>query len=285
MNNKMKNIFWIVAVMLTAVACYPEQEVSPVIDPTGYPEATIVARSTNKTELVEGDTLWFDITVTGAVSHDVELGIEFLDSSVGDDHDIEIVAGTGVLSAYATSTTIGVIIAEDGEAEPKEGLQFEISFKGDSYWNWQLSPNSDVLNASVSILDYEYTLSWSEATYVYSGDGNAYDMCDWGVDFDIYVANADFSEADWGAATGSCPEHSSFSGLPADTYDIYVDFYDRGDLPADAVLEIPYVVELGSLGSTKNVYEGIYENSDEGASTVIGQVVISEDGTYTVSFE
>ncbi len=261
-------------VIMFLYSCFPEQEVSPVKDPSNNSVATITPQG-DYSIVKEGDTLVFDITVSKMVENAVQFSLQVDESSTIADDDIVIEGGN--LSSYSTGTQLTVIVVPDALPEEGETFVFSISSEEDITWNFQLSPNSDVLMGNTKINNYDFSLDWSEGTF------EDMDMCDWNVDFDIYVANADFSEGVFGGATGACPlESASLSGLPDGTYDIYVDYYDggiEGELPN---VEIPYTASFSHNSGALFTIEGTYNGVDDvGASTVIGQIVIS-GGTYTL---
>lgn len=253
------------------VSC-EEQEVAAVKSPENNPLVTIAPDGDYST-VHEGDTLWFSLTLDKMIENPVEFVPVLSSSSTADEDDFEVLGG--VLPAYALSGKVGVIVLADALPEPGETLAFEVNADDDYAWNFQLNPNYARQTVTVNVLNYDFSLEWSEATY----EGE--DMCEWAIDLDIYPANADFSEYVLDGATGACPlEHGSLASLSADTYDIYVDYY-AGDIPDGAAIEIPYVVTISNNGGEPYTISGSFNSDDVGDSHVVGQIVIA-DGVYTL---
>jgi hypothetical protein len=274
MKNLVINSLVVVAMSVFIWSCNTaEQDVEPIVSATSNPSVTITARQ-SVTSVVEGDTLWFDIVADNMIDGDVDFGPVFTEGSTADADDIEVIGGT--LSAYSLETQVGVVILSDHLVEMGETMKFEVSYGVDDAHSWRLSPNSVFEMVSVSVTSIEYDLDWSEGMY----DGE--DMCEWDIDLDTYVANADFSAYSFAGATGACPvEHQDLVGLPDDTYDIYVDYWDGG-IPAGEALDIPYTLYFSyAAGSQPFMITGTFNSDDIGASVIVGQIVIS-NGTYTV---
>ncbi|MCP4458370.1 MAG: hypothetical protein GY816_10165 [Cytophagales bacterium] len=279
--------FALIVVMLTG--CFPDSEVEGVVTPDDNAVVS-VEQITTEASVAETDTVWIEVSLDKPVAaHSIAFTVEFDSSSTADSHDYEIV-GDMELAAYATSATIGIIALDDEEIEGYETLVLTVgSIEDDEAWNWQLNTEaSSTLTASIGIVDRSFGLSWDEAVYVYSGDGNTYSVCDFGLDLDIYVANSDFSIAEWGGATGACPELAGFLALPAGDYDIYVDFWAVGtDLTAEnppADFEIPFIVSFANYSGGVDTHAGTFLISDEGASTTVGTLTVNADLSFSVTY-
>ncbi len=284
MNRFIENKLYIVLVLLVLTACYPEQDVAPIVPPTNNPVATVTPRASNATSVAEGDTLWFDIVLSAMVKQDIDFAPILTAASTSDASDYEIINGT--VPAFTLTSSVGILIVEDGLPEGAETFAFDFDASGDPGYNFQLNMEaSNTASASVSVSDYDYSLDWTESTYEYS-DGNTYDMCGFGIDLDIYIANADFSVADFGAATGDCPEISSFASLPAGSYDIYVDFYGGEDdlaTVAPPEFEFGYTAQFAGPGDQEVIeLKGSFTVADAGASTVVGTLTVAADGSFEI---
>lgn len=269
---KVKNIY---ALMLAAAAvltsCFPEQDVEPVDPPDNNPMVTITPRG-DYSSIKEGDTLTYDITTDKMIQSPLAFEL-VLDEGATADGDDFVVSG-GTLAAFSPATTLQVIVNAD--MIPETGETFAFSIQPDFHWDWQIHPESDKEPTTIALKDLDYTLDWSAGTY------EEEDMCEWGIDLDIFLLNAAQDEGDFSGATGACPvEHGTMTELPDDTYDIYVDYYN-GDIPALAGATIPYVVTFSNNNGELYTIEGSFNSDDVGAAThVIGQVVVS-GGSYTL---
>jgi len=269
---KLKNIYLVIlmaGVVLTS--CFPEQEVEPVDPPDDNPMVTITPAG-DYSNIKEGDTLTFDISVNKMIQYPLTFEVTLGDESTADADDF-ITAG-GTLAPFTNSTTLSIIVAGDYVPEEKEIFAFTIT--PDFHWDWQINPESDKEPVNATVKDLDFTLDWSAGTY------EEVDMCEWDIDLDLFVMNAAGTEGNFDGATGACPlEHGTLIGLPDDTYDIYVDFWD-GAIPGGAGVEIPYVVTFANSNGAFYTIEGSFNSDDAGADTqIVGQVVIS-GGTYTL---
>ncbi|MEX1240142.1 MAG: hypothetical protein WEB30_10505 [Cyclobacteriaceae bacterium] len=272
MNNKYINSFASLLVTgLLLTSCFQEQEVEPVDPPNDNPVVTITPAATYST-VMEGDTLVFDITVDKMVQNPIAFGVELSDGSSADQDDF--VTSGGTLAAFSPSTTLQVIVTAD--MLPEKGETFAFTIIPDFHWDWQLNPDSDKEPVNVTVKDLDYSLDWSAGTY----EGE--DMCEWGIDLDMFLLNAAQTEGNFDGATGACPlEQGTMIDLPDDTYDIYVDYYD-GSIPADAGAAIPFVVTFSNNNGELYTIEGSFNSNDVGADTrIVGQLVVS-GGTYTL---
>lgn len=254
------------------VSCTPEQEVAPIVPPTNNSKASISPRG-EYANVQEGDTLFFDVTVDKMVKQAIDFSAVFNENSSADASDIEFISNT--LPAYKKSTTIVVVVLADGLAEANEILSFNLNASEDIGYNFQLHPDSDNEVVTVKVSDYDFTLDFSLGTY--EGQG----MCDLHVDLDIIVSNADVANYD--GATGDCPlETGSFASLPDGSYDISVDFYDRGDIPADAGFTIPWIVSISNNSGELYQLEGSFNSDNAGEATAVAGKVEVSNGTFTI---
>ena len=272
MKNKYINAlscFFLTGMFLTS--CFQEQEVEPVDPPDDNPMVTITPAG-DYSSLKEGDTLVFDIAVDKMVQNPISFDIVLAEGSTSDEHDFETEGAT--LAAFSRSTTLTVIVSTDQEAEGAETLAFTIN--PDFHWDWQLNPDGDKEPVTASVKDLTFTLDWSTGTY----EGE--DLCAWDVDLDLFAENADGSAYNYDGASAACPvEMGNLGGLPDDTYDIYVQYWNGG-IPATAGVSMPYVVTFSNNNGGDYTIEGEFNSDDAKKSFhIVGQVVIS-GGTYTL---
>lgn len=272
----MKQIYIYTLILMAGIvftSCFPEQDVEPVDPPDNNPIVTITPRA-DYSSIKEGDTLVYDIATDKMIQTGLVFEVVLDEGSTADGDDF--VTSGGTLAAFSPTTTLRIIITQDMVPETGETLSFSIV--PDFHWDWQIHPESDKEPTSVTLKDLDYTLDWSAGAY------EEEDMCEWGVDLDVFLMNAGQTEGDFSGATGACPvEHGTMVSLPDDTYDIYVDFYDS-DIPDAAGASIPYVVTFSNNNGELYTIEGSFNSDDVGAAThVVGQVVISgSGGSYTL---
>lgn len=263
---------WLLVITMISMVSCEDQDVAAVKTPENNPLVTITPDG-DYSSVEEGDTLWFSLTLDKMIENPVEFAPVLSETSTADADDIEVLGG--VLPAYSLSGRVGVIVLADAMPEPGETLAFEVNADNDYAWNFQINPDYARQTVTANVKNFDFSLEWSEATY----EGE--DMCGWGIDLDIYPANADFSDYTLDGASAACPlEHGSFVGLSDDTFDIYVDYYDGG-LPDGAGLEIPYVVTISNNSGEPYTITGSFNSDEIGDSHVVGQIVISE-GVYTL---
>lgn len=268
---KRANIYAFILVGGFVLASCNEQEVEPIDSPNDNPMITITPRA-DYSSLKEGDTLIFDITTDKMIQSPLAFDVVLDEGATADEDDFVVSGGT--LAGFSSATTMQVIITAD--MTPETGETFAFRLEPDFAWEWQIHPDSDREPTTVALKDLDYTLDWS------AGSHDGADLCESGIDLDIFLLNADQSEGDFSGATGACPlEHGTMTSLPDDTYDIYVDYYD-GNIPAGAAVTIPYVVTFSNNSGELYVIEGSFNSDEVGAAThVIGQVIIS-GGSYTL---
>lgn len=266
---------YLYAVILVAgmllTSCFPEQDVEPVDPPGDNPMVTITPGG-DYSSIREGDVLTFDITVDKMIQSPLTFEVVMADGSTADDHDFTTAGAT--LAAFSKSTTLTVIVAADQEIEGQETLAFSII--PDFHWDWQINPESDKEPVTATVKDLSFTLDWSAGTY----EGT--DLCEWDVDLDLFAENADGSAYNYDGASAACPvEIGNIGGLPDDTYDIYVQYWNGG-IPALAGVSIPYVVSFNDNKGGFYTIEGAF-NSDDAKRTMhrVGAVVVA-GGTYTL---
>ncbi len=272
MKNILNNLFWVLGIAVVVSACYPEQEVAPIVPPTNNPVATIERIGDFPASIGEGDTLMWRVTTDKFANQDMTFGPLFSSSSTADASDVEVY---GDFPAFTKENIVMIIILDDDEVETAEVFDFTLDARYDRDFSFQLNENaSDTDPVSTTIRDLEYNLVW---------DGSYDDetFCDWGVDLDMYFANADFSLGEFSTASGDCPEIGSLealSGLGDETYDIYIDFWSMGSLSGLSGIEVPYSVSIANNSGEGGVYtfSGSFQSENEGADThIVGQLVVS----------
>lgn len=264
------NFLLIAAIVAITWSC-AEQDVAPIESPDDNPIVTIEPRA-SYSSASENDTLWFDITVDKAVRQGIDFAPVFAEGSAASAADVEIINGT--LNPYTFAADIGIRFTTDGVAEGIESAVFEINASADLGYNFQLNPASDSESVSVDVTSFDYTLDWSTGMY------EEMDMCEWGIDLDIYMLNAGGTAGDFSGATGACPlEVGTTMRLADDTYDVYIDYYD-GDITADAGVEIPYTATISVSSGEAVVINGTFNSDDIGESRVVGTMTVA-DGVYT----
>lgn len=192
--NKYKSKLFVMGLILLNQACSNKQEVATIEDPTNYPSVTI-SPAENYSNVSEGDTLVYDITVDKFFDQDIDFTVIVNEASTGNEMDFSVLGGTFL--AYTYSTSISVIISDDKYPEIDESYKMEISASEDRSYNFQLSPNSDVeiLDFTVANVNDPDVLTLG----VYWED----DHDDW----DIYILDEGGDQLDGNVgATGSDPE-------------------------------------------------------------------------------
>lgn len=272
MKKYIYNLVGCAAFMAAVTSCFPEQEVAPIDPPTDNAVTTITPQA-DYANVQEGDTMYFDVAVDKMVRQTIDFSAVFTENSTADASDIEIISGS--LPAYKLNATIAIVVLADGLAEANETLSFHLDASEDIGYNFQLHPDSDSEMVEAAVSDYDFTLD-------FSGTYEDKDMCDWHVDLDIIIFNADQTVVNYDGATGDCPlETGSFSSLPDDTYNIYVDHYGN-DFPAEEGVSIPWVVYISNNSGELYQLEGSFNSDNAGDEDAIaGQVVIA-NGTYTI---
>ncbi|MFT4833319.1 MAG: hypothetical protein ACI83W_000276 [Marinoscillum sp.] len=243
----MKFKIWMLALIVVATACYPEQDLAPVKASSSYPTASITAMADYST-ISEGDTLKYTITTSGVLKYDVQFGATVGESSEAmEGYDFEIVGGS--LTKYTSSTELWVVILADDFPELSESIVIEISAAPDKAYSWQLSSESDVISINSSITNVNYpdgvtvAMSWEDPDHE--------------IDFDVFVES--IVEGTWSTAgaTGANPEvdHSVWTADPDGSYAYAVDPYSVPDG------DITYTIHIGYPDGTVESKSGIWNNS------------------------
>lgn len=264
--KKIYTLVWVVG-LVVASSCTPEQDVAPV-DPISDNPMVTVTPAGDYANVSEGDVLTFEISLDKPMQYPLTFGIALADGSTADEDDFVTEGAT--IAAFATSATVKIQVAPDGDPEDAETLSFK--FAPDFHWDWQVNTANIREPVVAAVADRTFSLDWSAGAY----DGA--DLCESGVDLDLVILNDDQTQGSYDGATGACPVEYSTYGLPDDSYNIYVQYYGS-DIPALENVEIPYVVSFKSGTVT---LEGTFSSDDPAKTThYVGRIVIS-DGTYTV---
>jgi len=267
----MKRFIYTLLLTLPLAWSCDEQEVEPVDPPTNNPKVTITPAG-DYSSVAEGDVLVYTISVDKMIQSPLSFSVELSDAATGDEDDFEVEGGT--LQAFSNSTTIQILVTPDHVQDDGEVLAFRVV--PDFHWDWQINPDFDNETPASTVKDLTYTLDWS------AGSHEGSDLCEWAVDLDVYLLNASATAGDFGGATGACPvEAGNVGGLPEDTYDIYVMYYDS-EIDGGANVSIPYVVTFTNSSGGVYTIEGEF-SSDDAKETEhrVGHVVVS-GGTYTL---
>ena len=284
-----KNKFYLgaTAMLLSAVTACNNDEVAPIVPPTDNAITTITPVEDYST-IEEGDTLYYTVTTDKLVRMAIHFSPIFNEGSTADASDIEVISNT--LPAYRDSTTVAVVILNDGLVEPNESFSFNIDASEDNAYNFQLHPDSDSEVVAGEITDeYDFTLDFSE------GEFQGQDMCDWEVDLDAKIYTMDGETVvNSEAATGDCPlETGTFASLEDGTYQIYVTPYlyrdqETGEIlaasgiPAGANYDIPWVLRISNNSGEPYLVPGSFNSDTLTDGGAIAGIVEVANGTYTI---
>ncbi len=137
-----KYILCTLIVLTVITSCSNKQEVAPIIDPANNPLATFTPMG-DYSNITEGDTLEFEITVDKLFDQDIDFSVILDESSSGTEEDY-LVRG-GIFTALTTSTTLSIIFLNDNVQEEDETFDLEISAAEDIGYSFQLNPDSKLL--------------------------------------------------------------------------------------------------------------------------------------------
>ncbi|WP_299778377.1 hypothetical protein [uncultured Formosa sp.] len=249
-----------------------------------------------------GDSL-IDYTKVGAIVSTPNPSITVSESDIHSSGEDYIIPYTVTLNEAVTATTIIELIQTDGEADTEDyetsvitvtpgnttGTGYITIFSNgyiEGTETLELTANS---RANVTINDYainitidddyindqlNFELSWSGTFTAAVGDGAdlVLDFC--AMDFDIYIYDANLNDTGfYDAATGSCPETATLSGLEDGFYYVVVDLYEN---PLDI-----YGGEI-SVPLTFSWSQDYFDDVT-GSTTLEAYTTVSTSGTYAIA--
>lgn len=244
-NSKLIVLVLLVAAM---ASCSQEQEVSPVINAKDKSVATIKRTDSHGTNISEGDTIKYTITVSKLVDEKIDFTVDFSDESGIDESDYEVTGGT--LAAYTKSTTLEIAFIADNLPEVGEKLIFEVG-AFDLGQNWHLSPESDIdeVNTTLNnVNDPDFltlAFGWEDPEHHSDFDFFTYlGTTAWGA-----AATSDNPEIDMSISHAYTADPNDYDG----TYYAGVDPYDVPDRLT------PYTISVGHPDGTVEFFEGTFD--------------------------
>lgn len=240
-NFKIAKLISFAFIALTVVSCY-DQDVADVIDPTDYPTATFITEFVGS-EINEGDTITYSITLDKPCDFDIEFSVQITDSSsTVDEHDYVITSGE--IPAFTTGPVeVSIIILEDiAHVELDEAITFEVgSFAAKE--KYTLSPETE--NPLMDLI--VKTKNNADVFKVFLEWDNGVD------DYDAYLIDPSNVSVSYEGATGDNPEQLSLANSEPDgEYFIEID---------------PWIIESGLT-----TFTGTFANPDDTYSTLVATV-------------
>ncbi len=244
-------ILGFVAATLLLSSC-DEEPISDPISPDDYPIATFT-KNIDGSELNEGDTVTYTITLDKMMEYDVTFSAEFTDADGETSHEVEILTEDSevTIPAYSNSGELVFVVSRDDIPEGDETLHLDVAAH-DIAERYMLKPETSVLSSEFTIKNYNDPASLTV-------------MLSWPTDDDIdivtwYLENDTLYELGDGGATGANPEIDTSIKLSyatdygIDTY--YVNFMHWGAAPFD------YTITLGHPDGTNEILTGTFDSDN-----------------------
>jgi hypothetical protein len=254
-------------------SCYQEQDVEPVV-PASTKAVITIERVDGLSSVSEGDTLEFVITSSKMLESSIDFSAILAETAVAEEEVDYAVIG-GVLSPYSTSTTMQVVVLDDGFPEMSEKLAFEIDAASVGQ-NWQLNPESEVETVDVDVANIN-----QEGVITIALTWPNHDD-----DLDMYIFSVE-EDDDWGgfdAATGANPEINTnlWPSDPNGTYYVGIDPFHLEEAST------PYTFHIGMEDGSVQIIEGVFDTSkidsyavDNGAYRLLQIDIV--DGAVTIT--
>ncbi|TYP98025.1 hypothetical protein C7447_103193 [Tenacibaculum adriaticum] len=239
--------------------------------------------TTSENDIPEDDGLTYTIeaSITEAVQADLVLDIKQIGGTSVEHSDFET-SGYILIPAGSTSGSGTVTVYKTGNAEPNETLTLSIganeqNFKGSE--TLKISMSDDYINDVL-----EVTADWSgEFTYTASVGQVTIDLCD--IDIDVVLLTETGGLVDYTAATASCPESGTISGLADGKYLLALDLYENPFVDLNANGPVPVTITYSqeyNIEATSFVYSGF--TTDTAPTTIIAAEIEVVNGyVYTVN--
>ncbi|MDY0780083.1 hypothetical protein [Tenacibaculum sp. IB213877] len=205
--------------------------------------------------------------------------------------DVVIKSGNGEASDFqaepvtipagATSVTSKITILQTGDIEGNENLVLGFKSRGNFYSDFTIpvTIEDDYIN---EILDV--TVDWSGSYTIDQGSAQTtIDYC--GIDFDLILLDESMNLVDYTAATASCPEHGTISGLADGTYYLLVDLYENPFAGIGANQDLPLNITYSQeyfIGESSFTYNG-FTTEDTSGQVLIAEINVVNGYQYTVT--
>jgi len=238
------NILGLMLIAMAIVSCdQASQDVSPVIDPSGYPLPAF-ATDFAASNVDEGDTIIYTISLNKQLDRSVTFSARVIGGTAS---DADFVVTPAVIKPYSSEATLKIVVDQDYAADDAETVNLEIGVFGIADGSL-INENTvnPVLNFSINnFVDdtLEMVFEWDKDIFVNAG---YHDFPDYGweeaaadyVDFDFVLADAvgfDINDP-WATALGGLagssahPEVASLTltDLPVGSYVIFADLWYNG---------------------------------------------------------
>lgn len=231
-------------VMIFAISCDKDQEVSPVIDPNLKPMVTFVADPSGDS-FKEGDILTYTISMDKMIDNSITFSANQTGgTATEDDFTIESV----VMRPYTTEATMEVVFTAFDFPDATKTLSFELGVAGVAE-RYLVHPTTTYPSK-----DLEITNVNDPGKLII---GFSWPNHDVDIDIVTWSDTPDNPLTEWGAdgASGSNPEvdKSIWLADPVGTY--YVNIMDWGE---DA---FPYTFNIGHPDGTIQIIEGVFDHT------------------------